>query len=87
MEELDLLPEYTNYQDEGCEFSPSCLNCPLSRCIYDEPRGRQRQLKMRRDKEIARLFHDEGKGVRELARRFGVSERTIQRALKRVRNE
>ncbi len=34
--ELDLPPEYCHYRDEGCEFADSCLNCPLSRCIYDD---------------------------------------------------
>lgn len=23
------------YRDDGCALSPSCLNCPLPRCIYD----------------------------------------------------
>ncbi len=39
--ELDLPPEYCHYRDEGCEFADSCLNCPLTECIYDEPGGRQ----------------------------------------------
>ena len=37
--ELDLPPEYCRYRDEGCELADSCLNCPLSKCIYDEPGG------------------------------------------------
>ena len=24
--------------DAGCEVSPSCLNCPLSRCKHDDPK-------------------------------------------------
>ncbi len=36
----DLVPEYCQYQDEGCELAQSCLNCPFPSCIYDEPRGR-----------------------------------------------
>jgi len=79
--ELDLPPEYCRYRDEGCEFADSCLNCTLPTCIYDQPGGRQRWLKRQRDKEITRLF-TEGKGVKELAQSFGVSQRTVQRALK-----
>ena len=78
----DLLPEYCHYRDEGCELSTSCLNCPLPQCIYDEPRGRQRWLKRFRDKEITRLFSSEGREIKELASMFGVSQRTVQRALK-----
>ena len=78
----DLPPEYCHYRDEGCEFADSCLNCPLTKCIYDEPGGRQRWLKRQRDRQIARLFTVEGKRVKELALMFGLSQRTVQRALK-----
>jgi len=89
MEEIerDLPPEYCRYQDGGCEFADSCLDCPFPKCIYDEPGGRQRWLKGLRDKEVARLFATESKGVKELALMFGVSQRTVQRALKRSRYE
>jgi len=80
--EPDLPPEYCHYKDEGCELAEYCLNCPFSQCIYDEPRGRQRLLKSLRNREIARLFSDENKEVKELASMFGLSQRTIQRALK-----
>ena len=83
----DLPPEYCHYRDEGCEFAKSCLNCPFPKCIYDQPRGRQRWLKGQRDREMIRLFDTDGKGIRELASLFSVSERTVQRALKKVRDE
>jgi len=84
--ESDLLPEYYHYRDEGCEFAKSCLDCPFPKCIYEQPGGRQRWLKRLRDKEMARVFTTEGKGAKELALRFGVSQRTVQRALKRAKN-
>ena len=89
MEEIgyDLPPEYCQYQDEGCEFAASCLDCPFPRCIYDEPRGRQQWLKGQRDREMINLFTSEGRGVGELALMFGVSQRTVQRALKGMRHE
>ena len=80
--ELDLPPEYCRYRDEGCDLADSCLNCPLPRCIYDEPGGKQRWLKRLRAREMARLFTTKGQGIRELALMFGVSQRTVQRALK-----
>ena len=93
-EEFDLPPEYCRYQDEGCElatthlgYKSNCLDCPFPQCIYDEPRGRQRCAKRLRDREITRLFHTEGKGIKELALMFCLSQRTIQRALKRGKNE
>ncbi len=81
-DELDLPPEYCHYRDEGCEFADSCLNCPLTKCIYDEPGGRQRWLKRQRDRQIVKLFTTEGKRVKELALMFGLSQRTVQRTLK-----
>ena len=89
MEEIehDLPPEYCRYRDEGCEFSDSCLDCPFPTCTYDEPGGRQHRLKSLRNKEMANLFTSKGKGIEELATIFGVSQRTVQRALKRVRHE
>ncbi len=79
--EPDLPPEYCRYRDEGCEFADSCLNCPFPQCLYEEPRGRQRWLKELRNREISRLFSD-GWGVKELALLLGLSQRTVQRALK-----
>jgi DNA-binding CsgD family transcriptional regulator len=79
--ELDLLPDEIEWRDEGCEFFPSCLNCPLPKCVEDEPRGQQRlrmAARKRRMTELRRI----GKSVKEIAELFGVSRRTVQRALK-----
>ena len=84
---LDLPPEYCHYRDEGCEFASSCLNCPLPKCVYDEPGGGQHWRKKLRDREMTRLFSRGGKGIKELALMFGISQRTAQRALKRAGNE
>jgi len=80
--EIDLPPEYCRYRDEGCELAESCLECPFAECIYDRPGGKQRWLKTVRNREMARLFTGEGKRIKELAEIFGVSQRTVQRALK-----
>ncbi len=85
--EFDLPPEYCRYRDEGCDLAGSCLNCPFPNCIYEQPRGRQRWLKRLREKEMIRLFTTEGKGLKELAAMFGISQRTVQRVLKRAKNE
>jgi hypothetical protein len=76
----DLLPEYCRYQDEGCEYAESCLDCPFIKCLYDEPRGRQRWLKDLRKKEINRLYKT-GRNIKEIAAIFDISARTVKRAL------
>ena len=83
----DLPPEYCHYRDEGCDLAESCLDCPFPQCIYEQPRGRQRWLKKQRDREMVRLFNSEGKEVKELALVFGVSQRTVQRALGNTLNK
>ena len=69
-----------NWKDEGCEFNPSCLNCPLPRCIEDEPGGRQRIRKQVRDDKIDDLRRN-GKSIAEIAGEFGISKRSVYRAL------
>lgn len=82
---MDRLPEYFHYQDQGCYVSPSCLRCPLERCVYDEPAGGRDATQQSRDAEIYRLYRQRGPDVRGLAARFGVSRRTVHRIVERMR--
>lgn len=79
----DLLPEEFPYEDKGCELFPSCLNCPFPYCIKEEPWGKERFLKTKRAQRMLQL-KQEGKSVREIARIFEVSPRTVERWLKTV---
>lgn len=82
--EFDIIPDDVNWKDTGCEIYPSCLNCPLDKCMEEEPRGRQRLRMLARSTRIAEL-KDQGKSISEIARYFQVSPRTVQRALAKVR--
>jgi transposase-like protein len=84
--ERDVLPQDIQWRDQGCELFPSCLNCPRPRCIEDEPRGKQKQRSQARARRMGAL-RGEGKTVRQIAEVYGVSVRTVQRALERVRRE
>ena len=79
----DLLPEEFPYEDKGCEVFPSCLNCPLPYCLEEEPWGKEKFLKTKRAERMKEL-REEGKSVKEIARIFEVSTRTVQRWLKAV---
>ena len=81
---LDTLPEHHTYKDDGCEVSPSCLRCPLPQCKHDEPGWYLRERRAERDRTMSRLRSREGMSVTQLARRFGVSKRTVFRALHRA---
>jgi len=80
----DVLPQDIQWRDQGCELFPSCLNCPRSRCIEEEPRGKQKVRSQARARGMAAL-RDEGKTVRQIAGVYGVSVRTVQRALETLK--
>ncbi|MBI4340372.1 MAG: helix-turn-helix domain-containing protein [Chloroflexi bacterium] len=82
----DLLPEYSVYHDEGCDLFSLCLDCPLPRCRYDEKVGRKRIDQRLRNARMA-AQHKQGVSVAELAERFRVSKRTVQRVLKKELRE
>ena len=81
----DALPEHTNYADTGCDIHPRCLTCPLVRCRYDEPGGARKIFSEERDRSIVRLRRDHRVPIEVLARRFGISRRTVFRVLERQR--
>ena len=78
------LPETTNYPDTGCELAPSCLECPLALCKYDDPNISRRSdsNKVMRDAEIMRLFKN-GLDVIAIARQVNTSDRTVYRIIQR----
>jgi Homeodomain-like domain len=81
----DALPENTQYADTGCDVHPSCLTCPLVRCRYDVPGGVRRLMSEGRDLSMVEMQRA-GNGVDEIARRCGVSRRTVFRVLARSRS-
>ena len=81
----DLPPERCQYRDEGCHLHPSCLECPLPHCVYDDPPeagGLRRRYKWARDQEVLHLYR-QGQQAAGLAHRFGISERSVYRIVRR----
>ena len=76
------LPENTVYRDTGCDLAPSCLECPLALCKYDDPNGARYDQTVMRDTEIMRLFA-EGLKVSTIALRVNISNRTVYRVIQR----
>ena len=77
----DTLPENTNYKDNGCDISQSCLDCHLTLCKYDDDNYSPGKNKLNRDKEIYQL-NSEGKSIIDLSKKYNLSIRTIQRSIK-----
>jgi hypothetical protein len=74
------------YMDTGCEVAPSCLNCPLPLCKYDDPWGYQRYVKSAWDLEVKTATESERLSVEQAAERFNVTVRTIFRSKQRVKH-
>ena len=79
---IDATLEYVNWKDAGCDLYPACLKCPLVRCIEEEPRGRQRRRLGSRSADMQEM-RGRGCTVREIASAYGLSARTVQRALRK----
>ena len=69
------------FRDTGCEYSPTCLACPLPACRYDAPApGSPRDRSRERAGEAASL-HGEGRSINEIAAMLGISRRSVFRLL------
>ena len=76
------LPENYDYTDTGCDLAPSCLECPLALCKYDDPNWGRRNRTIMRDQEIVRL-RGQGLKVSQIAKIVKTSERTVYRIAQR----
>jgi hypothetical protein len=81
----DPLPEHAQYQDSGCEVSPTCLSCPLPVCRYELPGGLASVQRRPRNSEVVAL-HGSGVSVERLSEQFGLSRRSIFRILAAARH-
>ena len=74
------------YEDDGCEVSPSCLDCPLPRCKLDDLEWFSKYRRLGRDLRMAAEIHAEGLTPMQAAQRFSVTPRTVFRVLQRCRD-
>jgi len=73
-----------NWKDTGCGLHSLCLECPFPRCLEEKPRGKQ-QARLKLRALAMRNMRHSGNSVRDVAKAFGVSIRTVQREMKRRR--
>jgi|GEM_PF-1039807 len=82
----DPLPEETLYEDTGCAIAPSCLRCPLARCIFDRPGSPGERRRRRRD-HLIRALLARGWNPTQIATRFGLSASQVRRIRAALRAE
>ena len=73
------------YQDNGCEVSSKCLECPLSQCKYDDAWAFDEMRRYVKDFFICDLMKTENLSVDETALKLGVTSRTIFRTMARIK--
>ena len=73
------------YQDTGCEVAGACLQCPLSRCKFDDMEWFIKYRRMAHDLRMAAVIHGEGLSIAQAAQRFSITPRTVFRVLRRCR--
>ncbi len=66
--------------DTGCSEHDDCLTCPLLNCIYDTNAGATHLKTANKQSAIKHLA--KSMSVKGIADWFGISMRTVQRALK-----
>ena len=71
--------------DTGCEVSPRCVDCPLSRCKWDDLDWYRDGLRRGADFLTAQAIEREGLSPAQAAARFGTTKRTIFRIRRRCR--
>ena len=76
----DVPPEYLTYKDEGCELAPACLECPLPQCVHDAPEMSRYYANRDRNRELAEKRRA-GASVAQLTAEYGLSRRTVYRAI------
>ena len=66
--------------EDGCEFSDSCLNCPLPLCKYDDPILDKSKLKNNRNLLIMTMKNSEFSN-KNIAKALKISTRTVHRVI------
>ena len=79
--DLQAVPYPSVYRDQGCGIFPSCLECPFPLCVTEEvPWGEETLANLLRAKTLALFNRVAGLTPGQLAARFALSARQVQRA-------
>lgn len=74
-------PDWNAYPDQGCEYAPRCVDCPLPACRYDLMPGSARMQGQM--VALIRLL-ERGVSIADAATRLGISHRGAYRLRERA---
>lgn len=66
-------------QDDGCEVSDACLDCPLSRCKHDDLDWYRYWRKHIKHMRVGQEIERDGLTTEEAAERFRITDRQVFR--------
>lgn len=75
------------HRDIGCKsakrlgYDGPCVDCPFPKCLENGFRGSAKAIKWARDNKMIKTKQG-GMSAKEVAKQFGVCERTVSRAMK-----
>ena len=75
------------HRDRGCKgakrlgYDGPCVGCPFPKCLEDGLRGSAKAIQWARDNNMAKAIQS-GKSTKEVAEQFGVTQRTVERAVR-----
>lgn len=74
--------------DTGCVLHPSCLSCPLPKCVHDMTQREQRELRgfSANYTEIRRRYRA-GETINQLVLLFDVSRRSVYRITQGIKRQ
>ncbi len=72
-------------EDTGCEWSPTCLACPMPVCKHDLPLNVARVVQTRKRDLYIQSLRREGVSVDEIALFLGIGRRTVLRICERTK--
>ena len=72
-------------EDAGCEVSPKCVDCPLSRCKFDDLAWYRNGVRRCAGLLTAYAIEREGLTLAQAAVRYRTTKRTISRIRQRSR--
>ena len=81
------------YKDHGCQHSKKCVTCPLPQCMHDGPAAwvRARNIQNTKDDDVranavvlASKRMERHLAIKQVAKEYGVTDRTILRVMART---
>lgn len=77
------LSHMTDYPDTGCDAAPSCLSCPLPRCVFDVTRAEREGDRLADRAAQIRTMRAKGMTTAQICSALNITKSMMFRDLRR----